>query len=174
MGKRLTGVLAAAAATLVFVWAAGFLPGMAERGLGPREGVAVFSGGKPASLTDGNLVDWLSSALPASLELKRAEWDGRMLNLDFRADAGALQGDRLYADLSGVVVAALAGTENVGRLRVRVYDPYGAPGAERRLLLALDAGREAFEGGAYEAWLARDMTAKTWLARHFRLTGPFR
>jgi len=173
MARRLAGAFLAVAACAAFAWTAGLLPGMAERGLGPREGIAVFSEGKAAALTDGNLVDWLSAARPASMELKRAEWDGRTLSLDFRADAGALDEERLFGDLSDLVVAALAGTENVDRLMVRIFDPYGAPG-ERRLLLALDAGRGAFDAVAQEARPARGVPAKAWLSRHFRLTGPLR
>lgn len=173
MEKRAAGALLPLALTAVVVWALSLLPAMDGRGLGPRDGVAVFLGEKPEVLSDANLVDWLA-ALPRDMALKHAEWDGRMLLVDFQADMEQLSGNRLYVALSDVAIAALAGTENVRRLRVRVFDPYGAAGHERWLVAALDAGREAFEAGAYEAWLNRELDPETWLNRHFRLTGPGR
>lgn len=170
MGKRLAGLLATLAASAAIVWAIGLLPALENQGFGPRDGIAVFLNDKPAVLDDATLPDWLA-ALPRTMELKRAEWDGRLLLLDFRADGKTLGGDRLYGAVSDVVIAALLGTENVARLRIRVYDPYGAPGRDRRLILALDAGRDAFAAGAHEAWLKRDLPPGEWLARYFWLTG---
>ena len=173
MGKRLAGTLVPLALSAVIIWAVGLVPRLEERGFGLRDGVAVFSGDKPAVLSEANLVDWLS-ALPGQLELKHAEWDGNTLLLDYRADAKEMQGDRLYGAMAELVIAGLVGTENVNRLRIRVFDPYAAPGDRRMLVLALEAGREAFEAGAYETWLGGGWTPERWLSRYFRLTGPKR
>jgi hypothetical protein len=173
LGKRLAGALLPLALSAAIIWAVGLVPRMEQRGFGQRDGVAVFSGDKPAVLSDANLVDWLS-ALPGQLELKHAEWDGNTLLLDYRADAKEMPEDRLYGAVTELVIAGLAGTENVNRLRIRVFDPYAAPGDRRMLVLALEAGREAFEAGAYEAWLDGVWTPERWLFRHFRMTGPKR
>jgi hypothetical protein len=173
MGKRLAGTLMPLVLSVVIIWAVGLVPRMEEKGVGRRDGIAVFSGDKPAVLSEANLVDWLS-ALPGQLELKHAEWDGNTLLLDYRANAKEMPEDRLYGAVTELVITGLAGTENVNRLRIRVFDPYAAPGDRRVLVLALEAGREAFEAGAYETWLGGGWTPEDWLSRHFRMTGPKR
>lgn len=173
MARRFFSAMVPLTVAVAIAWVLGLVPGIGERGLGPRDDIAVFLAAKPVRLADANLVDWLA-ALPRTMELKHAEWDGDTLMLDFRADAGGLGDARLYGALADVTVAGLAGTDNVERLLVRVFDPYGLPGNNRKLLLALEADRATFLSGAYGVWQAGGMSPESWLSGYFQLSGTVR
>lgn len=173
MTRRLMPVFLPLAMSLAIVLSLGLLPALGERQAGRQDGIAVFLSEKPVRLSDANLVDWLAS-LPRAMELKHAEWDGRTLMLDYQAGGLGPDDGSLYDALSDLTVAGFAGTDNVHRLRIRVFDPYAAPGNRRSLLVALDAARESFQTAAFDAWQNGEMPPEAWLSRYFRLTGAGR
>lgn len=173
MGRRFFAAVLPLVAAVAIAWLIGLVPALGDRGYGPRDDISVFLSARPVRLADANLADWLSG-LPRTMELKHAEWDGFTLMLDFRADVGELGEAEVYGALADMAVAGLAGTENVERLRIRVFDPYARPGKNRKLLLALEADRSAFTAGAHAAWQAGEMPPESWLSAHFRLSGKIR
>lgn len=173
MGRRFLSAMLPLAAAVAIAWMLGLVPALGDRGAGPRDNLSVFLAAGPIRLAEANLADWLAE-LPRTMELKHAEWDGDTLMLDFRADVDELGEAGVYGALADMTVVGLAGTDNVERLRIRVFDPYDRPGNGRKLLLALEADRTTFSTSALAVWQAGGMPPESWLSGHFRLSGRIR
>ncbi|WP_151734470.1 hypothetical protein [Paenibacillus tengchongensis] len=91
------------------------------------------------NLNDDNLVDVLA-ALPLTLPVDSAAWNGRVLSLDLKVTGNDHEPRELYGNMAEAITFAFQETGNVGQLLLRVIAEDKWLGS-RRLLLAGDIRR---------------------------------
>lgn len=165
--KLLWRMAAVTALSLGIAGALSFLP-EADSVLKRRGGeMTVFGSARPVELGADNLVDWIVG-VPVRLELAKADWQHRILALDYVLPDSAAPEDA-YAQLRDAVVMGLAGTTNVERVMIRVYDIRTKDRSKQRLLLALDAERKEMNDEIADPAKNRKQSAERWLEERFEL-----
>lgn len=146
------------------------LPDWQQRLQDGQGDVYVFGELNRTAVGEQNMVDWMLAA-PLQLQIKRVEWDERILLVEFDAGAPLQPAELIYEQLVDFVYYSLAGTTNIDRVWVRVVQPGAAgDGGRYQLLAALDARRNELGGEHIHDWRQRGKEAAAWLNEHFTLT----
>lgn len=166
--KNLMRFAATAGLSIVIAWGLSLLPDLRHKAIGTEAEVTVFHDIRPIALTAANLVDWVLSE-PLRLELKKVDWNERILAMDFLVSEDVQFPNDIYFQMVDTVRHGLAETLNVQRVQIRVYEHEPDIGA-RRLLAALDAERTQLKDEDAEHWREYERAAGRWLEQRFQLT----
>jgi hypothetical protein len=167
--RLISRLLVVAVISVSLAWGLSYLPEMQSRMMGAGSEIAVFQDLKPIVLSNDNLVDWLSE-IPMRLTLKQVEWSYRILAMDYEIPPDTDVPDDVYVQLVDAIRHGLAGTTNVQRVQVRVFEQAASSSKQRKLLVAVDAKRGQFVDREYEVQRILEGNAEEWLIQRFQYT----
>lgn len=129
----------------------------------------VFQPEKPAKLTDDNLVDALVR-IPLQLDIGKADLHQLVLSVDLYMPSGLTESRMVYHDLYELSQFGLAATNNVEQVLIRVLEREDGEGANRQLLLAMDARRKQTVTGDEKGGGPSILNIREFLESRYRLT----
>jgi len=132
------------------------------------EPMAVFSDHRTFPLTQETIVDELVE-LNLSADIRRVSVRASLLEIDLTAAGPAIDPASVRADIGAVAGLALAKSDNVARVFVRVLEP-SREGRSERLLLALSGAKSEFRETELQRLRDGEPMPDGWLEEKMRLT----
>jgi len=113
----------------------------------PKQVMPVIVNQPGWELSDENIVDVLHS-LPLTLAIRRVEWHAPAISIDLTVPAPDTSRTEMYKNMAEILSFCFSGTSNVQQVKLRLMaeDPWLDA---RHLLLAADAGRNAWDSVLY-------------------------
>ncbi|HZG57469.1 hypothetical protein [Paenibacillus sp.] len=144
--------------------------GELDGGIATSEGepVAAFSDHRTRPLTEETIVDELV-ALGLTADIRRVAVGASMLEVDLAAVPEAADEAAILADMGSLARLALAESDNISRVFVRVLEPVdGKRGGT--LLLALSGAKSEFREADLQRLRDGERMPDAWLSEKMRLT----
>jgi len=132
------------------------------------EPMAVFSDHRARTLTTDTIVDELVDLGLAS-NIRRVSMRGALLEIDLTASGAGIDAASVRADMGAVARLALAESDNIARVFVRVLEPE-REGRGQRLLLALSGAKSEFRETELQRLRDGEPMPDEWLDGKMRLT----
>ncbi|HZG77201.1 MAG TPA: hypothetical protein VEZ72_15225 [Paenibacillus sp.] len=132
------------------------------------EPMTVFSDHRTRPLTQETIVDELVD-LNLAADIRRVSIGASLLEIDLTAASPTFDAAAVRADIGAVASLALAKSDNVSRVFVRVLEP-AREGRSERLLLALSGAKSEFRETELQRLRDGEAMPDGWLEEKMRLT----
>jgi hypothetical protein len=132
------------------------------------EPMVVFSDHSTRPMTKETIVDELVG-LGLSSDIRRVAIESTVLEVDLAVEAGRVNGTLLENDMGALAKLALAESDNIGRVFIRVMEK-SETASEGALLVALTGGKAEFSDQELQRLRDGERMPSAWLGGKMRLT----